>query len=281
MGTIVSLFRKNLIRREVKKMKKLIVSLIAVSMVLSIPCSAFAFTQDGIQPYNATVTPATGTGQIVTVFSASLRRIDNDNVASSVTWSSVTAQATDWKSANQYIRVGGFETYATWGIQVYTDNVNSTPAYSGSGDPAGLVNNTDRSKTLPMCWRVSADKKLASSSDDLKITQKYIATTDGYVLLRVAGDYVSDTAYFAPWFWMLDKSTPDVDSATAGNQPFGNYQLYATLVGNYGVSIAPSTYGAVPSKDSQYYVYMGAKFISAQGSIIYSTTKLTVEMYHL
>ncbi len=295
---------KKLKGREVKNMKKLFAIVLAVALAMSMPVSAFAaFTSDGASATTATVSPTTGSGAIITTFSAALKKISDNTAATSITWTGVQAQNTDWKSADQYIETQGFETNATWGIQVFTDNKGAltalptpapNPLYTGVAgtDPAGLVKTTDTTKVIPMCWRVVADKKLTSASEDgkaLGIVQKYIATIDSYVLLRVAADYVSDTNFFAPWGFMLDKSTPDVKAGVAGDQPFGDYQTYASIAGNFGITVAPGdpdvsgagTYLSIPTQTSKYNIYVGAKFLNATGGATYTTNRLIVQMYHL
>ena len=292
MNMINNLIGKKSIEKEVKKMKKLIAIAISLALAVSIPAPALAaFGSDGYESFAATVTPTTGTEQIITDFGATLKNISDDTGADGVTWTGVEAQNTDWKAANQYVEVTGFETYTAWGIQIYTDNmaVGASPEYDGTGDPAGLVNIASTGKALSMCWRVVADKKFAGGSEDLGIVQKYIVDDDIYVLLRKAADYNDDDDYYAPWGWMIDKNT-DLDPDTAGRQGFGNYYLYATAAGNYGITIAPGnptldpplgTYLPIPSQNSDYHIYLGAKFINAEAGETYTTSELFVEMYHL
>jgi len=253
-----------------------------ITLVIFTSGLAFAqFVSDGDATFGAAVTTG-GTPGVITPFSASLVNISGGG-ATSVTWTGVDA-GDDWVSANQYINVNGFETRSTWGIQIYTDNENGpTPAttYTGAGDPAGLVNASNTDVAIPMCWRVVSDDTFTAGSIDLDIIQQYIATDDIYVLLRDPLEYISDTNYFAPWFWMLDKETPDVSPTVADNQPFGDYQGYASLVGSSGVQIAPDTYVGIASSTSDYNVYLGAKFTTAAAGVVYNTGTLTVEMYHL
>lgn len=259
---------------------KVLSILMAITMVISTSGLTFAFTQDGSPVvFDATVT-TTGIPGVIVGLDADLFDVVGDAPAgTTVSWTA--AAGNDWVVANQYISVDGFETYSTWGIQIYTDNENGIPEYTGAGNPAGLVNAGNSDVAIPMCWRVVADTKYADGSTDLTITEQYIPTDDIYVLLRIAGDYVADDDYFAPWFWMLDKETPDVDPATVGDQVFGDYQDYATAVGSSGVQIAPDTYVGIPSSGSDYNVYLGAKFTTAAAGATYTTDTLTVEMYHL
>lgn len=261
-------------------MRKALSILIAIAWVISTTGVSFAqFESDGDAAFEAGVTTG-GTPSVVTGLSTTLRNISDDLEAASASWTDVDA-GDDWVAGDQYIDIQGFETYSTWGIQIYTDNVNSTTAYTGTGNPAGLVNAGNTAAAIPMCWRVVADKLFTAGSVDLQILERYIATDDIYVLLREAADYTDDISYFAPWFWMLDKNTPDVDVTTDGNQPFDDYQVYAKAVGSEGIQIAPETWTPIPTSTSYYHVYLGAKFTNAAADATYTTDTLTVEMYHL
>jgi len=264
-------------------MRLTITCLIIATLIATTPGVNFAFTPDDSGTFEARITTG-GTPQVVTPFTAQLRNVSNDATATTVTWSPAPNPGSDdWKSAAQYIDVEGFASFASWGIQIYTDNANAVSAtyrYTGTDNPVGLVYAGDTTRTLPMCWRVSADANFTPGTE-LTITQKYIAADDIYVLLRVPGDYSSDTSYFAPWFWMLDKGTPDIDPITAGDQPFVDYTESATLAGSSGVQIAPTDYTPIPTPTSHYYVYLGAKFLNAVATANYGTDTITLEMYHL
>ena len=290
---------KNINERRRKKMNKIIVSLICAALVLSMPVTSFAaFTQDGIQTKTAQVT-VSGTAGVPIALSVSLKNVaTGSGTPTEIAWSSVSAGALDWKVADQYLEIGGFATHATWGIQIYTDNANAAAItrYNGSGNPAGLVlDDADdlSSITLPMCWRVLLHSTIRPLTWppvtlDTSMQEKYIATgaAAGYtVILRALSDYVSDTNFFAPWSWMLDKNTPDIDPVATGNQVFGTNQDIANVVGSDGARVGSGdvalSYTAIPERAAKYCVLLGAKFTSAAASATYKTSKLTIEMYHL
>lgn len=277
--------------------KQILITLLIVSFTFFAAALIYAVTSDGktTPPFTAHIASTTGALEVVPM-RTELKLISNNNPAALITWpTSVTAQGDNWKAAEQYIQVTGFETYTTWGIQIYTNNTSASalPKFDNPGkDPAGLVRATDDPATpeneigksaLPMCWRAAVDKKFnpTAAPNEFSITQKYIASSDFYVLLRTDADYISDTSYFAPWSWVLDKATPDSDPTQAGNQPFGDYQVYATFVGSDGVQIASKRWLTIPERGSVYYIYLGGKFISAKAGATYTTNQLTVEMYHL
>ncbi len=293
---ITTLMRKNLTGKEVKKMNKIIVSLICTALILSMPVTSFAaFTSDSSTTKTAQVT-VSGTAGVPIVLSVSLKNVaTGSGTPTEITWSSVSAGALDWKSADQYVEIGGFATHAQWGIQIYTDNkaTGASPLYTGTGNPAGLVNVSTTTLTLPMCWRVLLNSTIRPLTWppvtlDTSMQEKYIATgaAAGYtVILRALSDYVSDTNFFAPWSWMLDKNTPDIDPVVTGNQVFGTNQDIANVVGSDGARVGSGdvdlSYVAIPERAAKYCVLLGAKFTAAAASVQYKTSKLTIEMYHL
>jgi len=267
MSKIVSCIKKKSNRKEVKNMKGLLSIAIAVMLVVSTSGLSFAaFSPIGSKTFSATST-VSGSGGVTVPFSALLKNITGDTTATSVAWSTVTVGATGWLAANQYIAIQGFATYAGWGIQVYTNNTN----YTGTGNPAGLVNTSNTIYSLPMAWRTKTEK-LAAGSNQLQIVEK---TVGGYQVLADG----QGLEYY-PWFFMLDKRT-DMDSNTAGVQAFGNYQDYATFIGSKGYQHAPTDYATPMAADTTYYMYLGGNFTMSMPGATYSTTSITVEMYRL
>jgi len=275
---------KNSTGKEVFVMRNALSILMAIMLVIATSDLALAdFTRIGTPiQLSATVTVTSAAG-VITTLSASLRNVSDDATAANATWGDVTGGTDNWVSSNQYIDIQGFTTFANWGIQVLTNNKGATaiPQYTGSSNPVGLVNEVDTTQALPMCWRVTEGNfAFIPGSVDLDILEQTLGT-GGVVLIREPADYIDDDDYFAPWFWMLDRLTPDVNPDVDGNQPFGDYQDYATLAGSSGIQIAPDTFTAIPSSDSHYFVYLGAKFTNAVGGATYSTNKIIVEMYSL
>ena len=258
--------------KEVRKMKRVLSIVIAITMVISTSGLSFAaFTSIGKEQYTANSGVVGGTPGVTVGFAASMKNISDDATVSAATWTGVSSGTTSWLAAEQYIAVDGYATYSDWGIQIYTNNTS----YTGTGSPAGLINTSNPLYSLPMCWRTKT-ALLAATSDELKIVQ---TTAGGYVVLADG----TGVAYY-PWFFMLDKNG-DVDDVTAGKQPFGDSQVEATFIGSAGYHHAPGTvnYATPFATDTTYYVYLGANFTMAMPGVTYATdaSSLTVEMYRL
>jgi hypothetical protein len=292
MRNIIMSFAEKFNGKEVKTMKSLLAIVIAITMALSTTGVSYAsFDTDGSTTFEASITMAPGTGTVTVPYNAQLKNLSNDETGSTISWTGVTAGVTGWLAANQYIAVKGFATYSDWGIQVYTDNDD----YTGTGSPAGLIRQDNKIYSLPMCWRTKigyydpltgepTDKgSEAISANELLINQGIF---DGYTVLYdgVSGHEPGGTDQYFPWFFMLDKNTPDVDLTIPDDQEFGNYQQEATFMGSAGYHHAPGDVAAnfaTPSDPNDtYYVYLGAKFTLAVPGKTYSTDTLTVEMYH-
>ena len=274
MYCIFTSLSEKFIGKEVETMKRVLSIVIAITMVISTSGLSFAaFTSLDKEQYTASSGVVAGTAAVTVPFSASLKNISDDTSATSVAWSTVTSGTTGWLAASQYIPVKGFATYSDWGIQIYTNNTS----YTGTGEPAGLINVANTLYSLPMSWRTKTDK-LSAGSVELQIIQK---TVSGY---QVLADGTTPAIEYYPWFFMLDKNG-DVDSATAGTQAFGDYQAEATFIGSAGYHHAPGSvnYATPTGTDTTYYVYLGANFTMAMPGATYSTdaSSLTVEMYRL
>ena len=296
MRNMIMSFAEKFTGKEVKKMKSLLSIVIAITMVISTSGLSFAaFQSDAAIAKTATVS-VTGIPGIPAGYelSAVVKNVGTDTAATNVGWT--VSAAADWVPANQYLEVSGFATYPQWGIQIYTDNTDSVndtdgianPKYTGSGSPAGLVNATSGTSTLPMCYRIAVNSNIRDgrfaaigpANNELKMQEKYIATglsAEDTVILRIPSDYVSDGNFFAPWYWMQDKK--DLDPKTAGNQT--QYAAYTTFVDSGSWKLTPVDIFPIPERGAKYCVYFGAKFTGAAAGVTYTTNQLTVEMYHL
>jgi len=260
--------------KEVRKMKRALSIVIAITMVISTSGLSFAaFTSIDSEQYTANSGVVGGVASVTVPFVASMKNISNDTSASSATWTGVSSGTTSWLAADQYIAVDGYATYSDWGIQIYTNNTS----YTGTGSPAGLINTSNQLYSLPMAWRTRT-ALLTAGSVELQIVQQ---TVSGYVVLA---DGTTPAVSYYPWFFMLDKNG-DVDDTTTGTQPFGDYQVEATFIGSAGYHHAPGAvnYATPFATDTTYYVYLGANFTMALPGVTYATdaNSLTVEMYRL
>jgi hypothetical protein len=277
MTMIHNVVVKKSIEKEVKKMKKLIAILTVCTMVFSQTGAAFAeFSEIAHKTFQANVAVG-GTPRVTIPFSATLHEVEGDDeTGGAISWSGVTAGATAWKAANQYIQVQGFTTFSQWGIQIYTNNTD----YTGTGNPAGLVRQDNKIFSLPVCWRTIVSAK--ATIQELQINQ---GTSGGFTVLYdgVAGHQPGGASQYFPWFFMLDKRTPDVNAAVADNQPFGNYQQEATFIGSDGYHHAPGAvnYATPISPTVTYNLYLGANFTLAVPGKTYTTNSLTVQFYNL
>ena len=266
--SVISVSTKK-IGKEVKKMKSLLSIVIAITMVISTSGLSFAAFQSlGSRQFSAS-TDVGGSGGVTVAFSASLKNISGDTNAPTVSCTGVSAGSTGWLASDQYIAIQGWTTYSDWGIQIYTNNTN----YTGTGNPAGLINTASTLYSLPMAWR-TATSKLAAGSTGLGIVEK---TVNGYLVLA---DGTTPAIEYYPWFFVIDKRT-DMDPATPGLQQFGDYHDYATFIGSKGYQHAPTDYATPGAPETTYYVYLGANFTTAMPGATYSTNSLTVEMYRL
>ena len=281
-------------RKEEKKMKNLFAILMAITMAISTTgLSLAAVNLDGSETFVAKNTPAAPANPVTVAFSAALKNVTDDASATDMLWSSVTAGVTGWSTANQYIEVQGWAVYSTdWGIQIYTNNTN----YTGQGEPAGLIRSDD-AQSLPMCWRTrvgyydpiagtwSDPGSTAATAAERQIIEgksgTYTVLYDG-----VSGNEPGGAHEYFAWFFVMDKSDPDIDNTTTAIELFGDYQTESTFVGSAGYHHAPGADVAANFADpshpqDKYYIYMGAKFTLARSGYEYKTDTMTVEMYHL
>ncbi len=171
---------------------------------------------------------------------------------SSLTWTGVNLPM-DWKASDQYILLSVTATQAGWGIQIYTDNTagDANPQYSGSGDPAGLVDTDSTTITLPMCWRLTDD------------------TTNTYDIEQAGSTLYSATlgSGYPCFFWMKDVGTPFTDG-----------EDYVTVMDERGGHHAEgSNWADYPNPN---YIYIGAKFSNATTPNTYKTNTLRIEAFY-
>jgi hypothetical protein len=213
-----------------------------------------AFTVVGTPVSNTASVQLTQAGTVS--MTVSLKNMSDNATATSIGWSGVTLP-TGWKNANQYIQLDTVITANGGGVQILTDNKNSSPAYTGSTTTAaGLVDNSNTTKTLQMAWSVK-DTVVGSTGP---VSSKPF-------------DAIHENPNTAPvnefqWLYMTD----------AFNDTPVNGDSYRTVVNNDGIHFGGGTtdYGAA---DSPNMVYLEANFGTAVTPNTYSTTKLLVEAF--
>jgi hypothetical protein len=166
--------------------------------------------------------------------------------------------------ADQYLQLTVDPNVTGWGVQIYTDNTNSNPRYTGaisSTTPVGgLVDTSSTSIVIPLAW----DAQAASSPTLVAQEPNNCGTANGLA---------------CGWFYMTDHASFGV----AGSTTVANGAPYVTALSNYGIHYAQGTtfnnpleFGAAnPPVD----IYLEANFSAALGGPTYQTTTLTVEFY--
>lgn len=203
-------------------------------------------------------------GGTVTV---TIRNKDGTQAASGLlNWTGASAEVGKWQTSDQYIEIEHTGLSETWGMQIYTDNKNSAPAYTGAADPAGLVAVGNTATTVPLAWRVTDKPPSGYTVPD---EDPY---DDANKVERA--DHGGMTSY--TWHFMKDKNTPD-DPTTAGeDETFVDGDDYVTLWTQKGIGWNEGAKAANPKKA---YLYIAARFTTAPIGIEYKTTKLTIEAY--
>lgn len=261
--------------------------------------SQAAFTTRGTQVRTAKV--LTG-GTAAVSFTLQIRTVGNTAVsASSVTWSGVTAGATNWKIADHVLWVNSALTTLNSGIQIYTENRRTTapvafprhvPPTSVSTAPtsnsAGLLFNDGSGTTtmapLPVAWSIKDSTKVVELADlnrGIGATDPGTGSTSGY-----------NNKY--QWLYFKDKANTagtdyngDGDALDAGDgAPYVDGQPYITILQQPAASDpavgmhygqADTEFAGSPS--GIHWVYLQANFLNALPAQNYQTNKLTVEAF--
>ena len=193
----------------------------------------------------ATTTASVTFSQTGTVaFSIQPRNVSNNAAAGSISWTPPALPFTTnsgWLQANQYIELVSTITAGNGGIQIYTNNEAADAAVkhstSAAGLAAGLVDNTDTTKTLPLAWAIR----------DATTT---VVTGDPDVVFN--------------WLFFKDPGSDAPNTLVNG-------ETYATAKDGSGIHFGPADteFGAAPSPDV---IYLEANFASAVTPRTYSAT---------
>jgi hypothetical protein len=180
-----------------------------------------------------------------------IRNISNNRPANNglITWNNIKAGWTGWKIANQYIEISHNGLPQSWGIQMYTDNknVSANPIYTGTANPAGLVNTDNTLYSAPTAWR---------------ITDSIISNPVNPVQRE---DNIGFTDYM--WHFLKDKNTPS---------GFQDGEDYITLWNQSGIAWNEGGRSGNPKKA---YIYLAANFTMSSVGSVYQTSALTIEAY--
>lgn len=190
-------------------------------------------------------------------FDASLKNISDNLAASSITWTNAVL-GTSWTAADQYIELSldKLET-DTWNVKIYTNN--------GADSKNGLVNISDETKVLPVCWRISKNTLPNSDGDTLQIAQ---SGAPNYALYD-SGKSATDPDYY-PWFYIVDAT----ESVSGDYNIAWSYKgFHAAKDENYWGMMDMSKDGIYPK------IYLGADFTTAVGSSTYRAN-IKVELFN-
>ncbi|MFA7073925.1 MAG: hypothetical protein WC234_01910 [Endomicrobiaceae bacterium] len=186
-------------------------------------------------------------------FNVAVKNISDNLETSSVTWSSSSFR-NSWIAAEQYLELS-LDILETdnWTVRIYTDN--------GDSSKDGLVDTTDGSNVLQMCWRVSQNTLPNANGDTLLITQ---SGAPNYALYD-SGKSATDPSYYT-WFYITDIATGDV---TDYSLLWDSRGYHISVGGDFGGMSNP----IYPK------VYLGANCADAIGGLIYSANVRVVLSY--
>ena len=198
--------------------------------------------------------------------SVTIKKMSTNAIVSEVAWSSATLP-NNWVTADSYLQLDSTITAPTGGIQIYTDNVNSVPAYTGainatSPSPEGLVDNTVTSNLLPLAWSIK--EAVVGSTGPVSAEPN----NNG-----LNGRPTDPNAF--QWLYMEDKSQV---ANNQGASNFVNADPSLTVQNVNGIHVAQSPTQFAPSM-SPSIIYLESNFASAVTQRTYSTTKLILQAF--
>ncbi len=222
------------------------------------------------------------TGDPNVIFTRTIKNRSNNAPVGAFNFN-VPSLPTKWVASDQYIQVdfdpGSIPdltsgNFVPWGLQIYTNNTAAAanPRYTGAGatNPAGLVDSTNTTKRLPMCWRV-VDK----TTDTLNIIQ-------GSDNKLYSGQLGGQASQFPCFQWLKDSSTPNIPAENTLAYLDGEDAV--TFWDHDGIhfSDGPKNWGVNwGATKSPLYIYLGADFSSAVTPRTYRTSMLTLEFFTL
>lgn len=236
-------------------MRKLLVAVLALGLMASVKATSYAYTAISTTTFSGTVT-FTGTGSV----SMSVAW----NTGAAMQFTGITIGTTKWKAADNWLVVSSTMTDATGGIQITTNNriTSAVPRFTGatSANAAGLVNASNTTQALPMCWRVL-------SATGTVPTPSIVQGTDNSLYDTLYGGMAGS---YPCYLWMMDKSSTGFTDGMA-------YAQVRSAIN--GIQQAEDTWLMVGPTVR---VYLGADFTNAMmspGGTQYATNTLTINAY--
>jgi len=249
-------------------MRKLLVAVMAIGLVAIVSATSFAFTS------SLAISTLTATAQFTAAGSVNMSyQFMNltGGTTNQIYWNTgaITLGSTSWYRADSYMLLSTTMTASGGAVRIYTDNLaaDASPKYgfgvqpstNSPNDPEGLVASSSNTKTLAMCWRVSA------STITPAINQGGSgALTPGTLWDTATGNQ------FPCYLWMMDK---------------GTYNFYTGAASDYsiirdsgrGIQYSEAGWGAT---QSNVFVYFGANFATATTPNTYRTQTLRLESFY-
>jgi len=235
--------------------------LTALGLIITVSTASHAFTKQTSTPITATASVTGGSAAM------SVALLNNGGgSAPAITWTA--AAGNSWTVANQFVQIASTLTVVGSGIQTYTDNVRSNPAYTGTissntSSPAGLVNTGNTAATpVPTAWQIRAQGVTPEVVDDPNNTG------------------IGRTGW--AWFYHQDKSQVANNQGVTGPWVDGTADPYHVMEQSGqppSIHFSQSQFGNSTSNVNN--VYLEANFQNALGGSSYKTTTLTVELFTL
>ncbi|MCL2145079.1 MAG: hypothetical protein FWH43_06285 [Endomicrobia bacterium] len=220
-------------------------------------------------------------------FSVNIYNISDNSPASQVTWDPALI-GQGWQAAQQYFELDlDSMPDDNWAIQIYTHNTNASanPQFTGSmtsSMASGMVDSSDTTKMLPMCWRVT-DKLLPYAGtgigDDYDKTLVIGANSGG---MYDAGSDDPGTAGYYCWFAFKDYAMfgmgdPDVTNGADYVRVWDKRGFHSAAgdVNYWGMSPGGMYKNMILPR-----IYLGANFDAAFTPNIYETNSIVIELFY-
>jgi len=228
-----------------------------------------------------------GTPIIAITNVAVLNISNNQNALSGMGWSGTSAGYSangGWKLSDQYIQLTANINTGSGGIQIYTDNVHSTPAFTGvissnTATPAGLVDNVNTTEKLPTAWMASTNTYAAANAALTPIDPNNVSGFNWFYhedKSQVAVPSQNAAAFLNGSSYITVYAAPATTFTDGGPATVSGGVHYASGLYNGQQQFGPFTVG-----NSVTNIYTEANFLSSLAGRSYNTTAMILEAYSL